>query len=326
MSNSGGLEPKQGALLTSHEDEDRVGILLPCEVNRFGEFISGLLGQRQIIDGLETGSFDIGSQDIANAFHLLAQRVEAQNEASLAALSIKVIYSSGNSVTHNSVAAFEAYHPIEPGHPVEVVLRTTYLVRFKASAVPEKQTIEMAFIAAHHPWREPKRMYYGEGAIEYRVEYTERTWGSDISALLNNHAKTLVNKQVGVFSWLSRYNDDLSAISLVLLFVVTMGGWSWYTSQHASSLVSIEDLTNYGAWSTFIFIALAGLFRIINYTFEHFIFLYNPSFITLVERDRQHRDKQLKRKSRQKLAAGTAWVMSVVASVVASYAYAALVS
>lgn len=54
----------------------------------------------------EVGTFDVSTQDIANTCYLISQRVRAQNEASLVAFSIKVIYDNGSFATHMDVQSF----------------------------------------------------------------------------------------------------------------------------------------------------------------------------------------------------------------------------
>lgn len=318
------VEPKRSSSVAHHEE--RIGIVLPCEVSKFGEFISGLLGRKQTIEGSEQGTFEIEQRDIINTFNLIHQRVEAQNTASLAAFSLKVIYNNGNSVTHNTIPSFESHHPIEPCHPIEVVLHLTYLVEFKGSTVPEKQSIEVSFTCYSHPWKDPRpRRYVMEGAIEYRIEYTERTWGSDLASIVANHARTLVHKSGGFRSWITDNNDQLARYGAAVLAVASIGAWACVTSSNSEALAaSVSSMIQYGAWSLLVMSALAALLWGIAYTFENYVFLGSSSFLVLVDRDRKHVAKRRKRQRQQYLIAISAWVMAVAGSVVASFIYSHL--
>jgi hypothetical protein len=62
---------------------DRYGILLPCTTETFADFVSGLLGTAQTIERRFYGTFALTAAEVENTFHLVRQRVEQQNEASL---------------------------------------------------------------------------------------------------------------------------------------------------------------------------------------------------------------------------------------------------
>lgn len=300
------------------------GVVLPCTVDYFGEFISGLLGRKEVMDGFEEGIFNVGPQEIANVYHLITQRVAAQNHGSIVALSIKVIYSNGSSVTHASVNAFTSHHPIEPGHPVEVVVSFVFLINFKGNAVPEKQTVDISFVAHDHRWRDGAQRRLQGGGIEFRIEYTERTWASDIAALIKAHAKNLIEPASKTFMFLSDNFDQVTFVLCTLLFVLTVGGWAWHTMSVVPLLSSTVDLISYLVKSVFIFCALAGVLLSINEILRYNIFLGRSSFIVLVDSDRVYKEKRNRRHVRNFYYAVGGWLMSILASVVASYAYAYL--
>ncbi len=167
--------------------------------------------------GAVEGVFDVGFEEIENVFHLVATRVKDQNEGSLAHFSITVHYDNGTSITHHDVSQFRSYNPVESCHPFEVVLNFTYLISFPNKSSPEKQEIQVAMVADSDAARN-RRRHYTDGAFEYEIHYTNRTWATDIGSLLKNHGERFIERTAKLKRFFRRYNDIfLSTLSSVVL-------------------------------------------------------------------------------------------------------------
>ncbi|MGL1890997.1 MAG: hypothetical protein OCD02_05185 [Spirochaetaceae bacterium] len=71
---------------------------LPLSPNHFKDFISGLLGKPQSIEGDIHGTFEIDKGDLVQLHHLIEQRI-SQNDSSLVSLEIQVSYNDDSSIT-----------------------------------------------------------------------------------------------------------------------------------------------------------------------------------------------------------------------------------
>jgi hypothetical protein len=208
--------------------DDQYQVVLPCDVKDFGTFISGLLGKPQVLTGRVTGNFDVEYQDVANIYHLVNHRVDKQNPGHLVHLSITVYYDNGTSATHNDIEKFKTYHPTEKCYPIEIVLSFTYLLYFPQTNAPEKQVVEVS-LSTERNERRQWRPYYDGGLFEYRIEYTDRTWATDISGLLKNHAKVLVEEHSKIKEFIRCRTDELVEYSGLLIFLLSAIFWATYS-------------------------------------------------------------------------------------------------
>lgn len=103
-------------------------------------------------------------------------------------------------------------------------LSWTFLVKFNDKTHPEKQQIDLSFMAGSGPplidRDTPIVIVHGinAGHIAYRISHTARTWGSDIDALLTAHLKTLVDDIPKSRKWLAE-NDGVLAV-FVFCFMI----------------------------------------------------------------------------------------------------------
>ncbi|MFK5915571.1 MAG: hypothetical protein QM484_14485 [Woeseiaceae bacterium] len=307
------------------QEEDHY-VLLPCSPSDFGGFVSGLLGKSQVLRGAVEGVFDVQYQEIENVFHLVSTRVNEQNEGALTHFSITVHYDNGTSITHNDVKKFKTYNPVDACHPFEVVLNFTYLISFPNKGAPEKQEIQVAMIAdSDHSMN--RERHYMDGAFEYEIQYTNRTWATDISSLLKNHGETFIEKTSKLKRVIRRYNDTIltSISAIVMIFVII--GWSLlgldvsenFSSTEVITGKQITDLLQFTIGGLAVISVLAITLNLITKFSEYHIYQSLESFIVLVERDRKRREKLQKKIFWKWLIIISTWGFSIVAGLVANY-------
>lgn len=219
------IEKGSGAVTSTGTSDKPYYVVLPCEVKDFRSFVSGLLGKPQELRGEIEGTFKITFQEITNIYHLLEQRMEKQNDASLVHFAVKVYYSDGNSVTHNNIQDFEKYHPTTKCYATEVIVSATYLIKFRGHETPEKQEIDVSF-AIDAEFKKDYGRWFNGGLYEYRIRHTERTWATDIAGLLNNHGSTIVDKIGGVRKFFRRRGDEIAIYFSQLVFLISIFVWS----------------------------------------------------------------------------------------------------
>ena len=183
-------------------DHSEFVVLLPCTPDEFGDFVSGLLGKPQTIEKAIHEVFEVTHDAIANTFHLVKQRIDSQNEATLIQFTVRIEYDDNSSVLLNSLQDFLAYSEVRPIASVGVALSWVYLVKFKNRNVPEKQEIDLSFrtgdevgtIVAEDDgmFRIQISIRRSVSGVFLRIRHTDRTWGTDLESLLTGHVNTLV--------------------------------------------------------------------------------------------------------------------------------------
>ena len=173
-------------------------VILPCEPDQFRNFISGLLGRPQTITRDLVGPYELTRADVDNLYHLLDQRIRSQNEGTLIQFTARIRYDDKSSVLLNSFSDFQAYNEVRPMISTALALSWTFLIKFRNKNYPEKQQIDVNFgtdggvvyfggderFGAHIP-------FHSGGYIQTQISHTDRSWGTDIDALLKGHLETL---------------------------------------------------------------------------------------------------------------------------------------
>lgn len=168
------------------DEQDGNDIALPVSNEKLGGFISSLLGQPQTIERELYGSFNIDHSWLLHVHSLIDQRIKQQNHASLTSFKAIVFYENNLKRTLGSIESFEHFSETKRIVSQSVRITWTYLINFPNKELPEKQEISI-YISAKAPIasksEDPIRRTISSrnrvGAISYRIDHTERTWGDD---------------------------------------------------------------------------------------------------------------------------------------------------
>lgn len=233
--------PKKGGQSTA----EKYAVLLPCEPDEFSHFVSGLLGKPQTIEKYFHGAFELSREQVSNTFHLVNQRINQQNVASLIQFTVKIIYDDNSSVLLNSLDDFEHYNEVRPLKSVGVTLSWTYLIRFQQKNAPERQQIDLTFRAGSSGAGDlivedgvlisRRRSYLGPSGISLRINHTDRTWGVDIESLLTGHVKTLFVAQNKTASFLSKNSEKIGLFVGIVFFLGSIVGAYFSTRKFIDS-------------------------------------------------------------------------------------------
>lgn len=205
----------------------RYEIALPCEPENFSSFIGSLLGKPQTISGFERGAFELRRDDVINSYHLVTQRVMQQNEATLIQFIVTLAFDDDGSVVLNSLDDFINYTEVRPVVVTQAHLSWSFLVKFRDRGHPEKQEIDLSFLAriGSLSFRDLDDMPFGStlnGRILFRIRHTARTWGADIENLLIGHAKHLILPQPPAREFTQKHSGKIGAIVGLLFFINTI--------------------------------------------------------------------------------------------------------
>lgn len=325
----GGLE------LTGDDGE----IVIRCPRKDFGDFLSGLLAQPQTIRKTHSGIFTIDINWLQNLETIVFQRIVVQNGGRFVSSSVDVYCSKGLSRNFSSVDAYKMHHETRPVHTVGFRTSWSFLVKFPGRNVEEKQTVSIYAHSISPEHYEKRSSTFPEpGVFRILVEHTERTWGDDIEAAVSNHVLSHV-EEIGSIKAMFRRNvvGFSSALFVAMIFladglVLAFLG-KYYGVYEALSSDSTEvgkgDIVaaliesvriNYmvverKALSIGVIIiipAVMSMSMLIMSRIRHSHILFN-------EEDRKNAEKVGRRDRAFTLASYGAFIVSVVASIVATY-------
>ncbi len=337
-----------------------IGVILPCDTAHFGQFVSGLLGKPQTIEKSLHGVFEINANDLANTFHLVNQRINQQNEATLIQFTVKIIYNDDSSVLINSLEDFQAYTEVRPLISTGVSLSWSYLVKFKNKDVPERQNIDLSFRSGSDDGigaivedgvliRKGYRNWHESGAF-IRIEHTERTWGIDIESLLTGNVKSFMKSTESRTSIIYKNSGPIGFTTGVLFFLGAIAGSIYTSSQFIESYIEklklvteqeivqselllskidfLIEIISTGAWPKFIFAVVA--FVILSAIASIFIGIYvsekaenSPSSFVLLSKSAI--DNKVKVEKRLSKSWQSFWVSifsSIAAGLISNYIFA----
>lgn len=304
----------------SNKNEDGFGILLPCRIEEFGEFVTKLIGKPQRLKGETDGVFTIRKNEVSNVYHLIDQRIKEQNEGSLAHFEIKVVYDNGTSISHKNIIDFESYYPTLPGRPEEIIIFFTYLIKFRNRDVPEKQEIEIAFSTV--PNRSDKRQkWYAGGLIEWNINHTERTWASDMNGLLKNHAASCIESKSGFWKWLRRYYEEVSHNFGIIVFLLAAIFWLQTALNFLESNPTLTQLAQFYTISAIVLMSLYIIIGTIIRAITLYLIVKKESFICLIDKDETDRKKLTNKATRRLGIYVFSFILTISTGVIANIIY-----
>jgi hypothetical protein len=199
-------------------------VLLPCEPAQFRDFISGLLGRPQTVGRFRSEPFDLRREDIETLYHLINQRVQQQNDATLVQFVVQLTHHDNSTVTLNSFDDFIAYNEVRPLRTNGVNLGWTFLVQFRDRKFPEKQNIDITFDRTGNSrqfLRETGDHHFllmtteerGVGVVSLQIRHTARTWATDIDALVTGQLEMFLKVRSAIQRRLNKWSDGLGLLS-----------------------------------------------------------------------------------------------------------------
>lgn len=302
-------------------------VILPCAPDQFRDFIAGLLGRAQTIETTVEGPFEVRKEHVENLFHLLAQRIGSQNEATLVQFTSRIVYDNNSSVLLNSLQEFLSYNEVKPLISVGLHLSWTYLIKFPNKPFPEKQVVQISFDSVGrsmnlHGVGTIQMVFRDGNPIMLRIEHTDRTWGADIEALLRGQLETLrlpIGKAREFANAFSGWIGGLAgAIALILTLVATYrisaefaltqvaklndglkGTPASPENQMARQVEFLANLVASGIWTRFTLFAAVLLVAlligsiVLGVIVAEKAHVHMPSFLVLTSRSIQNKEIQI---------------------------------
>jgi len=211
----------------STKNQSPDGYLIQVPNRSLGDFITGLLGQpRSIEKSFPNKIYNIDVNWLLNLDDIIRQRIIAQNEGHLIDFSAKLYFDDGKLLLINSHEGFVTFRDMSRTVSVGADIIWTFLIKFPSKATPEKQEIRFrAFTYKAFQSGKPENynrdrfLAEGDEDLFYSVQYTDLTWGEDIS----NHITNLIESSFIDYSrtkkWAQRLYSRVGWILGMVVFV-----------------------------------------------------------------------------------------------------------
>jgi len=295
-------------------------VAIPCAPAEFGSFIGSLLGKPQTIESKHRGSFEIGKDDVVNVFHLVMQRVTQQNDGALMQFTARIVFDDESSVLLTSLDEFVTYTEVRPLVSCQVHLSWVFIVTFQGRRHPEKQEIELSFIASAPDVSMNLLDHLREGShlVSFRIRHTERTWGGDIESLLTGYVKSILLPEGTLRRFVRTHSSNIATITGLVYFGLSLGGCliaakvkadeklaalSAYLGMNATADMKLDRLLQLGSegfWgryfvTMFVFIVVSGIVAIVvGALIGISSSARRPSFLLFTKKSEQAKTMELK--------------------------------
>jgi hypothetical protein len=337
--------------IANTEKTEKGFVSLPFNEDQFKEFVVGLLGRTQSISRIISGSFELSLKDVENIYYLINQRILQQNEAKLIQFNTKIVYSDNSSIMLNSFEELLTYNEVRAISTDSIHLSWQYLVKFQDKDIPEKQEIDISFIAneSHPSSIENDNLpffYLSRGGyIPIRIRHTARTWGADIESLLTSHIENLLKPKNKLKEFSRKNKSKISLGTAITFFLSTVIGCYFATISFTAGLKGkiasdleliasdsqkidyLIDFSSNGDWSqhyfyVFLFLIFGIVISIVLGTWiDEAADAYEPSYIDFTKEDSKRKIKLEKKKNRKWSGFIISLIVSVVAGIVANYLF-----
>jgi hypothetical protein len=220
-------------------DLKRGQLTLPFTQEQFKEFVSGLFGKPEKIERSIVGDFEVELGDLISLYYLIEERIGQQNKGILGQFSAKIFYDDYSSILLNNLESLSNYSESRVVSPTSVELSWQYLIKFQDKNVPEKQEIEIRIQGLKSRKNiDYLRLNSNYSGFILRIEYTARTWATDIDSMLTEHIKNLMKYPNARSVWIQSlysYKENIATISGVIFFLLSVVGGFTSTNFFISS-------------------------------------------------------------------------------------------
>lgn len=174
---------------------DVVTLNLPGK--QLGTFLASMLGERRTLTKDFDTRFTADLNWLLNLFHLIDQRIESQNDASLVKVSAHCLFENGKRVELSGKDQLLSYRDVSDDISNGFRLVISYLIKFPYKDQPETQEITFYTFAGRDPAtlkESPSHIRMlliplstDRSIMRLDVRHTDISWAEDITNLVSNH-------------------------------------------------------------------------------------------------------------------------------------------
>lgn len=211
-----------------HNDKE---MILQVDKEHLKDFVSGLLGEPQSIEKIFTTPFKADHDYFVNLINLIKQKLDRQNDHAIVSFQATVRFQDNLKRKINSIEAFESF--VEDSNTIStgLVLKIGMLVQFPKKEIPEKQEIDIYFVApVEKKETDPRDIFdlaFGykpiSGIVNVEIKHTERTWADDMLTVIEkslNDIWMMEPKYKDFFRPLFKAQVILNLLTLTPIFIL----------------------------------------------------------------------------------------------------------
>lgn len=201
-------------------DDGRV--LITFDEGRFGEFISDVLSEKQLLERTYQGALVVHREDLLEFHHLISHKVKNQSQILLETVSMRIFYETGESHTVHGFENIESYSDPRNVLPTRVNFEWQFIRNSEKSSRAVKTDIAITF----QLFDKPK---YGE--VSVAINHNDRLFANEIVQLIEPPINRVIEK------------DDIFSITLKAIkeFSGIVGKFFIYASMIFGITLGITD-------------------------------------------------------------------------------------
>jgi hypothetical protein len=324
-------------------------VSVPIDKKTLGEFISGLLGQPQILERHFDSAFSIDHPWLIHFCALILQRIQQQNAPEPLAFEATIGYQDGVVRTVTSLPAFEHFSETQNIISTAVEISIALLIQFPSKQVPERQELVIAF-DTNNSQQSLMESLVGKappvGQISIGIRHTERTWADDLLRLIEEEVNGVQIAEMRLKKWMRKafFPFVTFLFPLSMVFALVASEWSnrrsrgdlaakitEVLSSNDEGLRSLHEkvnllLSNAVSSSERAFgsaLSVASSFCIAIIVFVSGLFLARPipSFVILSKAAEKHKIETMEKLQRKNLVLLLSMIGSVALGVLGNFLY-----
>jgi hypothetical protein len=324
-------------------------VSVPIDKKTLGEFISGLLGQPQILERHIDSAFSIDHPWLIHFCALILQRIQQQNAPEPLAFEATVSYQDGVVRTVTSLPAFEHFSETQNIISTGVEINIALLIQFPSKQAPERQEL-VVYFDTNNAERSLIESLVGRapsvGRISIGIRHTERTWADDLLRLIEAEVKGVQIAEMRLKKWLRKAFLPFVSLLFPMSMVFGIVSSEWLNRKSGgdlaariAELLSRQDedphllhekvnllLSNAVSSSERAFgsaMSVASSFCIALIIFVAGLFLARPipSFVVLSKAAEKHKIETMEKLKRKNLVLLLSMIGSIALGVLGNFLY-----
>ncbi|KGF72001.1 hypothetical protein DO97_13245 [Neosynechococcus sphagnicola sy1] len=198
--------------------------------NSFKDFMVGLLGKPEQIEGYVEGAFEVNVTNLQDLYSKIDNRVIRQHDALLLEFKAELFFDDDSSIMFNTIGNLISHQETRSVVCTGFNFTWSYLVTFSKGKPPERQEISVFANTDYGKKRKKHRSLILSllsntdlevPKVNYSIRCTEKTWGSDLTEII----KAALKANIVRGSFLLNFRSSLIQVSITLFYFIWMLVW-----------------------------------------------------------------------------------------------------
>ncbi|MEM1242588.1 MAG: hypothetical protein AAGI45_22385 [Cyanobacteria bacterium P01_H01_bin.26] len=323
--------------------------------NSFKDFMVGLLGKPEQIEGYVEGSFEVNVSNLQDLYSKIDNRVIHQHDAILLEFKAELFFDDDSSITFNTIGNLISYQETRSIICNGFNFTWSYLVTFKKDRPPERQEISVFANTSYGKNRKRNKLLIlslvsNDGVeipkVNYSIRCTEKTWGADLTEII----KAALKANIVHGDFFLNFRTSLIKASIPFFYLawiaVNSNMWDKVREFQGKEFLNLDNILgnsvdNSAKLDRLVIIVREGLFPpshyliltmiisfvVVGLSYLCFCYLIRPStyqFILFTDKSKSEKRKILNRDRIFTTLSIFGLLMNIVCGIVANYIFAFL--